>query len=233
MNNQSHWYQGIEEYVSILFQQLPALILCNLLLLLCCIPVFTAGPGLIAISAVICMRIEGQKVSVFREFWNILKREFRTGLVVNVSLLPVFTALTLYSLRGLRLLTKGMIGVFPACLILLAFILCCGFGMYLLPLLAFMDQKAKSIVKNAGLLCGANGWRTVLGSTATGALLLAGLWFYPDSFPLLILIWFALTLYNACYFGWRAAKRFVFAPYYAAHPDLINKSVIFLDIQDE
>ncbi len=214
---------GPTGYILSLFHNLQALILCNVLFLLFCIPVFTAGAALIALNRVVCKLIEEESVSVIHEFWQTMKREFLSGLLTNVLILPVAVATGMFSLRCLRLLLLKAVSLPLAAAIFLVFFLCCSFCVYWFPLLAFSDASLGTVLKNTVLLCGANGVYTALGGITTGILLLTGFGLFPYSFPVLVCVWFAVVAFNACFFGWQGAKRFVFPPYYTTNPEKTQK----------
>ncbi|MDY4581568.1 MAG: DUF624 domain-containing protein [Candidatus Faecousia sp.] len=209
----------LANYFLPLYNNIPTLILCNLLFLISSLPMVTTGASVIALSKVICGILNGRKISVWGEFWKSFRKEFPAGLLLNVTVLPVSAAASLYAAKCLQMMLLGTADLLAGCLIFTVFFLFCALCMYLFPLLAFMDARAGTVFKTAFLLCGANGFLTILGAFTTGLLLLAGLCLFPASFPIMVLIGFGLISYNACFFGWHAAMRYVFQPYYAAHTD--------------
>lgn len=217
---------AIADYFVCLYTHLPMLILSNLLFLVCSIPVITAGPSLVALNRIACCAVRYEKVPVFREFFRIFRKEFKAGLILNVTVIPIFVAVGLYAVRSVRVLLEGWNTL--AVLIFVMYFTGCAFIMYLLPLVAYMNSRGGAMIKNAILLCGANGLKTLLGGIITGVILLAGFSTYPYSFPVILLILFGLAAYNSCWFGWKGAVRFIFKPYYEKHPDL--KCEMDLDI---
>ncbi len=215
-NSKKH---GVHKYLSGLFAHIFPLAICNLLFIALCLPVVTAGAALIALNRVACLIHRGVDQHLILAFLQTVKREFKTGLVLNVMVIPIMAAATAYCLRCVRLLLFGNVGMGVAVVIFLIFFLGCAICVYFLPLLACMDGSFGTALKNAVLLCGTNGLRTVAGSASTGMMLLAGFITYPYSFPFLALIWFSIIVYNGSFFGWFAAERFIFLPYYREHPE--------------
>lgn len=214
------------EYFVRLYSHLPSLIIANVLFLLVSLPIITAGPSLIALNRIACAAVNNDDINTVSEFFHTWKKEFKSGLFLNLTLIPLFVFLTVISLQLIRDLQINGWSI-SSILIISLYLAFCSFLMYFLPLLAYMDANGLQIIRNAFYLCFANGIKTVLGSVITGFMILAGLGFYPRSFPLIILILFSLAAYNACYYGWNAAKEFIFRPYYQAHPE--EQSIIDLD----
>ena len=210
--------EGISLFLGRLFSHISPLLLANVLFVVCSLPVITAGPSLLALCRIASLAVRDENIDTAREFFRTWKKEFKAGLLLNLTLIPLTVLVTLSALRALRvLLLEGWST--QAVLAFVLYLLLTAYSMYLLPLAVCMDAPLSVIAKNALLLCFANGLKTLLGSVFCGAVLLAGLAGYPYSFPLLLLILFALAAYIACFFGWNAAERFVFRPYYEAHPE--------------
>ena len=70
------------------------LCLLNLVLILCCIPVVTAGASLTALYYVTMKMVRNEEAYIFRSFFKSFKQNFRQATVINLIMLVA--ALVLY-----------------------------------------------------------------------------------------------------------------------------------------
>ncbi len=208
----------VSDYFRHLYDHLPSLILSNILFVICSIPIITAGPSLIALNRTACAAVSDRDVRTVNEFFTTWKRDFLSGLILNLTAIPLFVLMLVLSLRSITILfTNGF--VFPSVFVFLIYYLLCSFLFFLFPLLAYMDAGWPKILKNTFVLFVSNGVRTFLSGIISGTIILVGTLLFPHSFPFLVLIVFSLAAYNSCYFFWDFAKDHIFKPYYQSHPD--------------
>ncbi len=214
-------------YFGHLYENLPMLILANVLFVLFSIPIVTMGSALIALNRISCAAVSNHKVNTFQEFFKTWKREFKSGLLVNLTFIPLFVTLSLVTEHSIEILLIYGWNTLTVIILFLYFLLC-SFMIYLFPLLAYMNADGLSILKNSLRLFASNGPKTLFGGVVTGILFQAGLISFPYSFPIVFLLLFSLITYNSCFFGWHAAVEKIFKPYYRQHSD-VSQSFEFLD----
>ena len=130
-----------------LFQNLFELMLANILFVVCCIPVVTAGPALIALERICCLIHREEKVSVFRTFFQTFGRYFGRGLFLSAVVLPLF----LIAGMGIFLFyTEGRLMEMVICLVM--FLLGSGLLQYLTPLVSTTELSFEQQLKNSFLL---------------------------------------------------------------------------------
>ena len=147
------------------------------------------------------------------------RQNFKSGLLVSILLVPLY--LGQYLLFGSALgayLAQGT-GLPTLVLFAVGFLGINCFAMYLLPLLAFLKADGLTVLRNAFLLCFAEGGWSLTGSITAMVIFSLGAVSLPHSLPLFILIFFSLLVYHWCFFGWKILDKYVFTPYYEQHPE--------------
>ena len=210
---------GLARYVEGFFMNIGALLVANLLFVLCSLPLITLGPCLIALARVCCQACRGEAVYPVKDFFKAFKQNFKAGLLLSVTLVPVYLGQYLLFSSALgAYLTQGT-GLPTLVLFAVGFLGLNCFAMYLLPLLAFLKADGGTVLRNAFLLCFAEGgWSLTGGITAMVVFSLA-VTSLPNSLPLFVAIFFSLLMYHWCFFGWKIVDKYVFTPYYEQHPE--------------
>lgn len=210
---------GLAQYVEGFFMNIGALLAANLLFVLCSLPLITLGPCLIALARICCQACRGEGIHPVKDFFKAFKQNFKAGLLLSITLVPVYLGqyLLLSSALG-AYLTQGT-GLPTLVLFAVGFLGLNCFAMYLLPLLAFLKADGGTVLRNAFLLCFAEGgWSLTGGITAMVVFSLA-VTSLPNSLPLFVAIFFSLLMYHWCFFGWKIVDKYVFTPYYEQHPE--------------
>lgn len=212
---------GLARYLDTLFMNIGQLMICNLLFLVCSLPLVTIGPGLIALSRICCTMLRGQSVSTVRDFFDAFKKNFKAGLVVTFTVVPLYLWQFYMSSASLQnyLETGDYLPQFLLFFIGLLLLSC--FCLYLFPLLAYLKADPWTVLQNSFLLCFIGGGYTLFGAITSVAFFVVGILSLPNSLPLWITILFSFLMYHLCFFGWKVADTHVFAPYYEAHPEEI------------
>lgn len=210
---------GLARYVEGFFMNIGALLTANLLFVLCSLPLITVGPGLIALARICCQACRGEDVSPVRDFFKAFKQNLKAGLLLSITLVPVYLGqyLLLSSALG-GYLAQGT-GLPSLILFAVGFLGLNCFAMYLLPLLAFLKADGGTVLRNAFLLCFAEGGWSLTGGITAMAVFSLGVTSLPNSLPLFIAIFFSLLTYHWCFFGWKIVDKYVFTPYYEQHPE--------------
>lgn len=86
------------------------LIAVSLLWLLCCIPMVTVGPACTAMYGVVVKNIRGERGSVWRQFWQVFRRDFRQSLLFTMPASALAAAL-LVSILLLKRRGAGGFGI--------------------------------------------------------------------------------------------------------------------------
>lgn len=126
----------------------------NILTVIFCIPVVTAGASLTAMYYVVMKMVKKEEGSITKDFWKSFRENFKpvTGIWLVVLAVLCFYVCDMYLLKqGVMdgygsLLTATRIGI-SAILIFVYLMLC-----YIFPLMARYDNTVKATLKNAVLL---------------------------------------------------------------------------------
>lgn len=172
----------------------------NLLTLICCIPVVTAGAALTALHYVSIKLAREEEGYLTKSYFKSLKENFFQATALRLLMLLIFavawTDLYFISMMDSQVASVMRIGV---CAVFFFYL--CG-GIYWFPLLARFDNSLKNIIKNACLLGILNFPKSlcilvIYGVFAAGYTLL----FYRI-LPIIFLVGISLPVYTAsCLFS--------------------------------
>lgn len=117
---------NIDNPVFAFMGRLGDLVVLNILWLLCCIPVITAGAATVGLFTVVNKLAAGDEFSLWKDFFKALKRDFKQATVLWFVLL----AAVVVGMIGLRLGGEGNTAqsglITAASFLLLAAVCCCG-----------------------------------------------------------------------------------------------------------
>ena len=210
---------SLARYVEGFFMNIGALLAANVLFILCSLPLVTLGPSLIALARICCQAGRGETISPARDFFRAFRQNLRAGLLLSITLVPLYLGEhLLFSSALTNYLTSGT-GMPTLLLFALGFLGLNCFAMYLLPLLAFLKADGGTVLRNAFLLCFAEGGWSLTGGITAIVIFTLGVVSLPNSLPLFLAIFFSLLTYHWCFFGWKIVDKYVFTPYYEQHPE--------------
>jgi len=136
------------------------MMLLNILWLLCCIPIVTAGAATTAMYHVTLKLAAGEEEGILKTFWRGLKTNFAPA--TKVFLLLLLPLLFVIGDGVLLLLGVFGDGVLNNVLLALPIVVFSMVWTYVFPLVAKFENPAGVTVKNALLLCVANLPKTIL-----------------------------------------------------------------------
>ena len=126
------------------------LILLNILCILCCIPIVTAGASITALYYVTLKMARDEESYIIRSFFRSFKQNFKQATIINVIML-LTGAVLFIDLRiakgGSGMLYKGLFTIFIAFAIIYALIL-----LYIYPILAKFFNSIKNTFVNSFLM---------------------------------------------------------------------------------
>lgn len=136
------------------------LIWVNILVLVCSIPVFTAGAAISAMSSIIYKILHNEDIMVTKEFFKAFAKNFKQSTVIWLILLVIESVLAYDFYYSRQIGTAFSEAMKTAAIVL--FVLVYAFILYVFPLQAHYYNKTKDIFKNAAILCIVHPVRTVL-----------------------------------------------------------------------
>ena len=168
--------------------KLSDLVFCNVLFILCSLPVVTIGASLTALyHCTLRIAADTEDTSIIRQFFKAFRRGFRRSTLLWLICLGAGTFLFLYSL-AIKAMPAAWYRVYRTTWFLLLFLFLAG-AQYLFPLQAACELDVKATLKTAWLLSAAAFPMTLL------ALLLPAFAFYlsflmnPDAFNIMLYLW--------------------------------------------
>lgn len=181
------------------------LIWLNVLALICCIPVVTAGASLTALHYMTIKMVKKEEGYIARGFFKSFKQNFRQATVIwlLVLLAWLIVAGDLFILSRVQLsFSKALSVVIMAVGLVFAFT-----GAYVFPVLARFENSIKNTIKNALLMSILNFPKTILmlGIYAVPALILI---FVPAAIPAVFMLGLSAPAYVASIFFAGIFKKF-------------------------
>ena len=159
------------------FAMLTNLVCLNILWLVCCIPVFTAGAATAALYHTVFLYHNKEDDAVLRPFFRAFRANFKQSTLLFLPLLAALV-LVVFDLVYLASYGKGTAVLF---LLILVVLLLMGMLIHLFPLIARFDMNAKALLRTAFSLTALYlpGTLTVIALLALPMILLL---FFPDWF---------------------------------------------------
>jgi uncharacterized membrane protein YesL len=176
------------------FAMLTNLVALNLLWLICCVPVFTAGAATSALYYTVFQYHNKEDDAIFRPFFRGFKAGFRQA---TLLLLPLLTVLALLVFDIVYMAAHGT-GIAVLFLLIVLTCIVVGVMVHLFPLIARFDMSVKALLRTAFSLAMLHlpATVTVIALTFLPVVLLV---FYPSFFlrigVLWAGIWFSLIAY--------------------------------------
>ncbi len=136
------------------------LMIMNFLMMLCCIPVITAGAAFTAMHYVLLKIVRGEEGYLIKGFFKSFKENFRQATVIWLLMLLVIAVYAgdslIFNYSGLTFPKALVVVVVAVALVLLMA------AVYVFPLQARFENSVKNTLKNAMILAFANLPRTLL-----------------------------------------------------------------------
>lgn len=136
------------------------LLILNVLMIVCCIPVITAGAAFTAMHYVLLKIVRGEEGYLIRGFFKSFRSNFRQATLIWLLMLLVVAVyvgdIWIFNYSGLVFPKPLIIAVAAVAFVLLMI------AVYVFPLQARFENSVKNTLKNAMLLAFANLPRTIL-----------------------------------------------------------------------
>lgn len=204
---------GLARYLDTFFTNIATLMVANILFLLSCVTVIGAGGGLIALNHIVCAILLGKRVSVVQDFFFVLKKNIRIGLIITFTLLPVFVWSLYMSLSAYGNYVENGTYLIQFFLYCALFILTNCFAMYFVPLLVCVKADLYTIMITALKLCVLGTWRTILGGLGVSLITVLILLSLPKTIPLFFFVHFSFSVFHCAFCAWKIIDMYVLTPF--------------------
>ena len=176
--------------------------LLNIMTILCCLPVFTAGASITAMHYVLLKMVRNEEGYVWKDFWKSFKENLWQGMAIG-SILLIFVAFFLvdcYIFKGMvETVSVPMLAIAGAFALFLYMIY-----LYAFPLLAHFHNTVLGTIKNAFFVGVIAFPQTILMMIVT-ALPIVLIYQYAQILPLIIMFGFTAPAY---FCAWMYSKTF-------------------------
>ena len=176
------------------FSKIADLMLLNVLFLLCCLPIVTAGASLSALYSVCLKLVRREDAYIAKDFFRAFRQNLKHGIILNLILCAVATVIItdlafIGSLMDASALSKG---VFFVMLLLSLFFFMAS--VYIYPLLAQFSNTVKGYLRNAAILSVKHFRHTVMFLLITALPIIAALLFpYALLWEILLFLLFGFS----------------------------------------
>lgn len=181
------------------------LLILNILMMVCCIPVITVGASFTAMHYVILKMIRGEEGYLFRGFFKSFVRNFKQATLIWLLMLLMIAVYVgdsvIFNYSGLTFPRALVIAVVAIGVIVLLI------AMYVFPLLARFDNTIRNTLKNAALIAFANLPKTLLMAVFYVLPLVIG-YFSTYSYIFIFMFGISLPAYGAAWLYSGIFKKF-------------------------
>lgn len=142
---------NLDSPVMIFLTKVANLMILNLLTILCCIPIITAGPAVTALYYVTIKMARGDDPYIVKSYFKSFKENFKQGAIIGIVML----ALTIVIILDWEVVILMMSGITATVLKVVLGIVTIFFvmtGLYVFPVLARFENTIRQTVKNAFLI---------------------------------------------------------------------------------
>lgn len=196
--------------------RLADLLILNILMIICCIPVITAGAAFTAMHYVILKMVRGEEGYLIKGFFKSFARNFKQATLIWLMMLLVIAVYVgdslIFSYSGITFPKPLVIAVVAVGAILFMI------PVYVFPLLARFDNTIRNTIKNAALLAFANLPKTLLMALFYVLPFIIG-YFSTYSYIFIFMFGISLPAYGAAWLYSNIFKKFEPEPEQASDMD--------------
>lgn len=181
------------------------LLILNIMMIICCIPIITAGAAYTAMHYVILKMIRGEEGYLIKGFFKSFVRNFKQATLTWLLMLLIMAIFIgdafIFSYSGVVFPKPLVITVIAVAIIMLLV------SMYIFPLLARFDNTIRNTIKNAALLAIANLPKTLLMALFYALPFIIG-YFSTYSYIFIFMFGISLPAYGAAWLYSNIFKKF-------------------------
>lgn len=170
------------------------LIILNIVAMICCIPIVTAGASMTALYYVTLKMVKKEEGYIVKGFFKSFKENFKQSTIIWLIALVVgiMLSIDLYILKNMQAPYAKYIYI-AICAVGIFYIFAL---IYVFPVLSRFDNNIKNTIKNAFLMSILSAPKTIL-MIAAYVLPFVALWFMPVITPVILMLGISLPAYLA------------------------------------
>jgi len=193
-------------FFSLLISKLLSLIIVNLLFILTSVPLFTISQSIAAMNKTMQHILSGGEESILKVYFRTFKTEFLPSFGIGALSILLLSGLA-YGSYIYYLNNDRWSYVFFFFLLVLLFILAYSILMWAYMMKVAVKLSLKSVLKNAIILTFSYPKQTIFGSIGSLIIVVAGVFWFPYSTPLLLLIVFSFACFVSTFSCFQVIQR--------------------------
>lgn len=172
------------------------LLILNFLMIICCIPVITAGAAFTGLHYVLLKMVRGEEGYLLKGFFKSFARNFRQATILWLILLLITTV---FAADFIALAYSGLEFPKPLAIMILALaVIVLMAAFYIFPLLSHFDNTVKYTIRNAFLIAGFNLPKTIL-IVIVNMIPAALIWFWAYGIVFAFMFGFSVPAYISAF----------------------------------
>lgn len=199
---------GLAMLIDIYRREWWCIIKLNLLFLLFCLPIFTIGPALAAMSKITLTMVQDKNVDLWYDFKNAFRENFSQSLIAGLILAGAGLAVAAASWLYLFYLPPGILVYLLLAINLTVILILLLASFYIFPQIVSVSLPLRTVMRNAvllGLSCLKHSLPALLFIVAITLIPVL----FPSVFPLVLLLYFSNISVFASFAVWPDIKKHI------------------------
>ena len=152
---------NLDSPVMVFLSKVANLMILNVLTIICCIPIFTAGAAITALYYVTIKMARGDDPYIIKGYFKSFKENFKQATIIWLIMLVVIAIIAVDWRVTLVMMTGSSAKIMKTVLFIVSFLLLLT-GLYIFPVLSRFDNTVKNTFRNAFLISFMNLPKSVL-----------------------------------------------------------------------
>ena len=142
---------NLDSPVMVFLSKVANLMILNVLTIICCIPIFTAGAAITALYYVTIKMARGDDPYIIKGYFKSFKENFKQATIIWLIMLVVIAIIAVDWRVTLVMMTGSSAKIMKTVLFIVSFLLLLT-GLYIFPVLSRFDNTVKNTFRNAFLI---------------------------------------------------------------------------------
>lgn len=152
---------NLDSPVMVFLSKVANLMILNVLTIICCIPIFTAGAAITALYYVTIKMARGDDPYIIKGYFKSFKENFKQATIIWLIMLVILAIIAVDWRVTLVMMTGNSAKIMKTVLFIVSFLLLLT-GLYIFPVLSRFDNTVKNTFRNAFLISFMNLPKSVL-----------------------------------------------------------------------
>jgi len=201
--------KGISLFFQLFIMRFWDIIKLNIIFILYCIPIVTIVPAFSALTSITMSMVQKKHIYILSDFQKAFKDNWKQSVMCSFIICFILTLLGISLVFYFKLSQEKAIfyAIFFLCLFITIL-----FGLawlYIMPLITTVSLSLKNIFKNSlflSIVCLKN---TLFGALVCAIILGLNIFFFPLTFPFLLIFTFSILSFTTSFITWPGIKKFI------------------------